>query len=94
LQQLVEVAGAGRAPVHRAQHLDVAAGIQAEPGRDPPGHDVGDERGGLLGVVAAEPEEILESGQLRRLSGVDLVGVDHDAGLLGLAEDLGQPDRG
>ena len=94
LEQLVEVPGAGRAAVHRAQHLHVAARVQAEPGRDPPRHDVDDEFGGLLGVVAAEPEEVAEPGQLRLLPGVDPVGVDHDAGLLGLAEDLGQPHRG
>ena len=50
--------------------------------------------GGLLGVLAAEPEEVAEPGQLRLLPGVDPVGVDHDAGLLGLAEDPGQPHRG
>src|SRR4029077_6317930 len=34
LEELVEVRGAGRAAVHRAEHLNVAAGVQAEPGRD------------------------------------------------------------
>ena len=38
-------------------------------------------RGGLLAVVAAEPEEVPEATQRRHLAGVDAVRVDHDAGL-------------
>ena len=65
LQQQVEVPGSGRAAVHRAEHLHVAARVQAEPGRDPPGHDIDHELGGLVGVLAAEPEEVAEAGRGR-----------------------------
>lgn len=45
LRQQVQVPCSGRAAVHRAQHLHIAARVQAEPGRDPPRHDVGHEPG-------------------------------------------------
>jgi hypothetical protein len=38
-----------------------------------------------------EPEEVRVPGQLRGTAGVDLVDVDHHAGLLRLPEDPGQP---
>ena len=76
--------------------------MQPEFGGDAAGDDVHDQLGGLLGRVqarlfggvAGEPEEIAEAGQLRAGPGVDAVGVDDDAGLLGLAEDLGEPHPG
>ena len=98
LQQGVEVARPGGAAVHRRQHLDVADRVEPEFGGDAAGGDVHDELGGLLrrvqagilGGLAGEPVEVAEAGQLRGLAVVDAVGVDDDAGLLGLAEDLGQ----
>ena len=48
-------------------------------------------RGGLLAVVRREEVEVVEFTQPRRPARVDPVRVDHDAGLLRLAEHLGQP---
>jgi hypothetical protein len=71
--------------------LHITPRVQAELGRDTPGHDVDDDCRGLVAVVAGEPEEVSEAGQAGRLAGVDPVRVDHDAGLLGLPEDFRQP---
>ena len=98
LQEAVEVAGAGGPAVHRGEHLDIADRVEPEFGGDAVGDDVHDEFGGLLGWVqagvlggvAAEPVEVAIAGELRGLAVVDAVGVDDDAGLLGLAEDLGE----
>ena len=84
--------------MHRRQDLDVADWVQVEFGGDAAGDDVDDEfrgllgrvQAGVLGGVAAEPVEVVKAGELRRLAVVDAVGVDDDAGLLGLAKDLGQ----
>ena len=84
--------------MHRGQHLDVADRVEPESGGEAAGDDVDDESGGLLrrvqagvlGGVAGEPVEVAEPVQLRGLAVVDAVGVDDDAGLLCLAEDLGQ----
>jgi hypothetical protein len=78
--------------VHGAQHLDVAARVEAEPGGDAAGDDAGDQRRGGLGLVGAEPEEVGVPAQGGRPAGVDLVGADDDAGLLRLPEDLRQLD--
>ena len=91
LQQEVEVARARRAAAHRCEHLDVAPRIQAELGRDAAGGHIDGERGGLLGVLTREEEEIRIAAQPGELPGVDPVGVDDDAGLLRLTEDPGQP---
>ena len=63
LRQQVQVLCSGRAAVYRAQHLHIAARVQAEPGRDPPRHDAGHQGGRLLGVRTAEPEEVDEAAQ-------------------------------
>jgi hypothetical protein len=84
--------------VHRGQHLDVADRVEPEFGGEAVGGDVHDEPGGLLrrvqarffGGLAAEPVEVAEPGEPRRLAVVDAVGVGDDAGLPGLAEDPGQ----
>ena len=77
--------------------MDVADRVEPELGGDAAGDDVHDELGGLLGRVqagifgrlAGEPVKVGEAGQVRGLAVVDAVGVDDDAGPLGLAEDLG-----
>ena len=84
--------------MHRREHLDIADRVQVELGGDPAGDDVDDEFGGLLGRVqagvlgrvAGEPVEVAEAGELWGVAVVDAVGVDDDAGLPGLAEDLGE----
>lgn len=58
LQQKVEGARAGRAAVHRRQHLDVATWAEAEPVRDAGAGKLHGELRGLLGVVAREEEEV------------------------------------
>jgi hypothetical protein len=78
LQQQVQVPCPCRAAVHRAEHLHVAARVQAEPGRDAPCHDVNDQLRGLLAVVAAEPEEVAETAERGLITIVDPVRVDHD----------------
>ena len=86
--------------MRRRQHLDVADRVEPEFGGDAAGGDVHDEFGGFLrrvqaGVLrglAGEPVEVGKAGELRGLAVVDAVGVDDDAGLAGLAEDLGQAD--
>ena len=84
--------------MHRGEHLDIAGGVKPELRGDPPRDDVHDEcrgllggvQAGVLGRVAPEPVEVREAGELWGLAVVDAVGVDDDARLLGLAEDLGQ----
>src|SRR5690606_32864509 len=56
--------------------------------------DVHGEFGDLLGFLAGEQEEVGVAGGVRGQAGVDAVGVDDDAGLLGLAEDLREPYAG
>ena len=100
MQHGVEVAGAGGSAVHRRQYLNIAGRVEVELGGDAAGDDVHDEfrcllrgvQAGVLGGVAGEPVEVAEVGELRGLAVVDAVGVDDDAGLAGLAEDMGQAD--
>jgi hypothetical protein len=49
---------------------------------------------GVLGGVAAEPVEVVKAGEVRGVALIDAVRVDDDAGLLGLAEDLGETHPG
>jgi hypothetical protein len=93
LQQRVEGAGAGRAAVHRRQHLDVPRGDAELPG-DPLGDQVDHPLAVAVGLVGGEQEEVGVLAEHRGLAGVDPVRVDHHPGLLGLPEDLGEPDPG
>ncbi len=92
LQAPVQLADACRAPVHRAEHLDVAVGVVAELRRDALRDDVEDEVGGALGVVRREQEEIPRRAVAHRhLAAIDAVRVDDDVAILRLAEDRIEP---
>ncbi len=80
--------------MHGGEDLDVAARVEAELRRDAPGRDIHGEPAGLLGVVLDEEEEVLHPVGEGVLPGVDPVRVGHHAGLLGLAEDAGEPHGG
>ena len=77
-------AGSGSPSGPAAVHRTAPARRGAGPGRtgpDPPGDDVHDQVGGLLGVLAAEPEKLLYPVRVRRRARVHPVRVDHDPGL-------------
>ena len=56
--------GPERSALHRAEHLDVAHRVEAEPTRNPVTNDLDDFRGPLLRVLHIDHEEI---GGLTRL---------------------------
>ena len=58
------------------------------------GHQVDHPLRGGVGLVGGEQEEVGVLAEHRGLAGVDPVRVDHHPGLLGLPEDLGEPDPG
>ena len=54
----VERAGAGGAPVHRVQHLDVLHGVEPEPLRDAGLHQLHDPGGRRLGILRRHEVEV------------------------------------
>jgi hypothetical protein len=80
--------------VHRAQHLHLAPGVQAEAARQPVGHHVHDQVGDPFGILLGEQEEVGKAPGDWQLAGVDAVGVGHHAASLGLAEHVGEPHPG
>jgi hypothetical protein len=85
------------AALHRAQHLDVANGIEAEA----PGDAIADDLDHLcrpfLRLLCVDEEEVRFLARLRpfgHLAPVDAMGVDDDAALRRLPEHLGQPRHG
>jgi len=91
LEQGVQRPGAGGSTVHGGEDLHVPAGVEPERGGDAGTGDVYGAGGGGLGVVAGEQEEIRQALEQGWAAGVDAMRVGDDAGLGGLAEDLGQP---
>ena len=86
LQLLVEDACPRRPPMHRAEHLHVAARIQAKLPGQAVGDDVDDEVGDLLRVILGEKKEVVEALGDGHLASVDAVGIGDDAALLGLPD--------
>jgi hypothetical protein len=72
----------------------MSRGGDAEPAGDPAGDQVDHPLRGGVGLVGAEQEEVGVLPEHRRPPGVDPVRVDHHPRLLGLPEDLGEPDPG
>ena len=83
--------GAGRAAVHRGAAPARRGADRGRSGAGSGGGQVHHQLRGVLGLVLHEQVEVGELREQRRPSGVDPVRVDDDAGLLRLAEDLGQP---
>jgi len=90
LQEGVQGTGAGGAPVHRGQDLNVAAWVETELGGDPAAGHVDGQRGSGFGVFAGEQEEVGQARSVGWFAGVDAVGVDDHPGLGCLPEDLGE----
>ena len=93
-QLLVERVDADRAAVHRREHQDVAARVEAEVAGQALGRerdDLGEDLGRLVAHDAEEVAHVALGGLRRRLPAlVDRVGGAHDQRPRRLAEDLGQ----
>src|SRR5438105_8794693 len=89
----VQRAGCDAATVHRAQHLNVTDGIEAEALRDAYLHQFDDPRHGGFGIVRLHKIEVavaLGPGEVGNGAPVDLVRAGDDPAVGGLAKDLGQ----
>ena len=88
LQPLVQVAHPYRAPIHRAEHLDVLHRVIAEPARDAVLDNVDHQVGRCVGIVLHKEVEIGRClGKGGHLPLVDPVSVGHDQAVLGLSVD-------
>ena len=86
--------GADTAAVHRAQHLDVADGIEAEALGDAGLHQLDDPRHRGFGIVRLHEVEVAVTLGLREIGHralVDPVRAGDDPALGGLPKDLDQP---
>jgi ABC-type glutathione transport system ATPase component len=89
----IQRAGSDATAVHRAQHLNVTDGIEAEALRDARLHQFDDPRHGGFGIVRWHKIEVavaLGPGEGGNGAPVDLVGAGDDPAVGGLAKDLGQ----
>src|SRR6516225_10758668 len=80
------------APIHRAQHLDVAYGIEPEALRDALPHDSQQLSDAFFWVRRVDKIEVaaVSRRKLWHKALVDAMGIDDDPALGSLAEDLGQ----
>src|SRR5215831_3792158 len=88
----VEGAGTEAAPIHRAQHLDVAYGIEPEALRDALPHDSQQLSDAFFSVRRVDKIEVaaVSRRKLWHKALVDAMGIDDDPALGSPAEDLGQ----
>jgi hypothetical protein len=97
LQGKVQGARAGRAAVHRAEHLNVTDGIETKARRDALCDHLHELGRGPLGIGCLDKIEIARCVgrlQLRHDATVDAMGIDDDAALAGLPEYVGQARHG
>jgi hypothetical protein len=93
LQFNIERTSPHTAPVHRAEDLNVADGIEAEARGDPGFHQLDDALHGDFGVFRLHKVEIAISSRRAEIGNyalIDAVGGGDDAALSGLPEHLGQ----
>src|ERR1700730_12470593 len=92
LQLDIEGAGTEATPVHRAEHLDVAYGIEPEALRDAFPHDRQQLSHPLVRVGRIDEEEVtaFDRREIGHQALIDAMGIDDDPALSGLSEDLGQ----
>jgi hypothetical protein len=96
LQFDVERSCAHAAAIHRAQHLDVANGVETKPLGDAGLHQFDDPRHGGLRIVCVHEIEVAVALRLSEIGDRSLVnpmGSCDDAALRGLPENLGQADH-
>ena len=93
LQLDIERPRAGAAPVHRAQHLDVAYRMEAEPAGNALADQGQDAFHRLFGILRGHEVEVavaLSRVELRHLARVDPMRIDDDPALGRLPEHVGQ----
>src|SRR5215831_7109814 len=93
LQFNVERSGADATAVHRAENLDIANVVEAESPRNPGLHQINDALHRSLGLLNRYEVEITVGRrrfEIGHCSLIDLMRIDNDAALCGLAEYLGQ----
>ena len=84
---------AGGAPIHRAEHLNVADGVEAEALGDAGLRELEDPRDGRHGILGRREIEVAVAGrrgQIRHQPLIDPVGADDDPARRRLPEDFGE----
>lgn len=88
LEAIVEGIYAGRATIHGDEDLNILMGIEAKFVGNAIEHEIFDPIGGLFGRVGRKTEEVFTFFfKMRLFPFVDIVGIDDDVGIFGLAID-------
>src|SRR6202050_2010511 len=88
---------ANTAPIHRAEHLDIADGVQAETLWDASLDQLHDALNGGLGILGRHKVEVAVAGRRAKTGHralIDAMGVDDNPARGGLPEHLGEPHHG